>query len=323
MNQHARPFLWKPGHGPDGAVIERLQKHSPRPREPMGEAWFMGEKREMFDYLLRGDLSGLELSQLSRPLEEVASGNSCFGPMREWHEWLLFLLPRLIVESMSPHRRRLQELLVSAVMSEYWDVTQPGPYREFHSDLLHSLGQVIMDRSKWSNGSPILGRVLHAPSDASNAPWGWWEASGDLSSSLFFCLKYLGPERIGAWVRSVVAIEDPHWMAQLLVWLEGAQSLLRTPGLQPKDVFMREPRVDWESSHVLDGNYGADRSPSVLKSPLLPSANKQAFLAAVREVLSEEALQQWRQEIGRIDYLAQETSHIIETPTAFQWLACE
>jgi hypothetical protein len=88
LKQYALPFLWTPGQGPDSAAVERLQKHSPRPREPMGEAWFMGEKREMFDYLLHANPSDLELNQLARPLEEVASGNSCFGPMREWHEWL-------------------------------------------------------------------------------------------------------------------------------------------------------------------------------------------------------------------------------------------
>jgi hypothetical protein len=49
----------------------------------MGEAWFMGEERRVFDWLL-GNLDEFALEELRDPLEEIASGNSSFGSYDEW-----------------------------------------------------------------------------------------------------------------------------------------------------------------------------------------------------------------------------------------------
>src|SRR6516162_3044560 len=84
-------FVWLPGKGIDPAALERLKIHFKRPKEPMGEAWFMGERRRLFDNL-QGDLSLLSTRDLQEPLEEIASGTSSFGPMAEWHSWYHYLL---------------------------------------------------------------------------------------------------------------------------------------------------------------------------------------------------------------------------------------
>ena len=48
------------------------------PREPMGEAWFMGTSRSMYDWLY-GDIAALSMSRAERALEAIASGTSSFG----------------------------------------------------------------------------------------------------------------------------------------------------------------------------------------------------------------------------------------------------
>lgn len=60
-----------------------MRDHFRRPAAPMGEAWFMGEERRVFDWLL-GNLDEFALEELRDPLEEIASGNSSFGSYDEW-----------------------------------------------------------------------------------------------------------------------------------------------------------------------------------------------------------------------------------------------
>ena len=171
----------------------------------------MGEQREMFTYLLEQELELLDHSQLANPLTEIASGTASFGPIAEWQAWFNYLLPRLMPIAMQARKAEIHELLVTAFITQHpAGVTEP-PYRGFREDALRTLGQCIMDGSKWNDNQISLGRVLvHPPSDLRGS-WGWWEASGDLSASLFFCLKYLMADEIKSWVRSVLATSDPHW----------------------------------------------------------------------------------------------------------------
>ncbi len=61
----------------------------------MGEAWFMGTEREMYPELL-GDLNAVAIEDLQKPLGEIASGTSSFGPMEEWHSWFHYLLGQVL-----------------------------------------------------------------------------------------------------------------------------------------------------------------------------------------------------------------------------------
>ena len=45
-------YLWRPRRGIDTVALARLCASFPRPHELMGEAWFMGDKRRMYDELL-------------------------------------------------------------------------------------------------------------------------------------------------------------------------------------------------------------------------------------------------------------------------------
>ena len=71
-----------------------------------------------------------------------------------------------------------------------------------------------------------LARVLHRSNNNPNRVWCWWDACGDFSSSMFFCLKYLPETMVGNWFRSVLAIKSPHWRAQILVWMVGVHDML-------------------------------------------------------------------------------------------------
>ena len=69
MSQNASPsYLWIPELGPDPAALDRMARAFPKPPTPMGEAWFMGNEREMYPQLL-GDLDALPDDDIERPLE--------------------------------------------------------------------------------------------------------------------------------------------------------------------------------------------------------------------------------------------------------------
>jgi hypothetical protein len=287
----------------------------------MGEAWFMGAEREMYTYLLERELEDLRERELEEPLREIASGNSCFGPMREWTMWLDYFATRLVPICLKPCYRTLQELLCTAVMAQYNTGFKDASYSQFGEDVLATLEQCVMDPSKWKEGRPILGRVLYGPPPPNSIGWGWWATSGDLSSSLFLCLKYLEPAQIGAWAESVLSISDAHWRAQLLVWLSGARRIL-VDGQQPKAVFMQAPEIDWAESHILDGNYTGNYAQpgNVL---LVPEQNSAEFRKAVRRHLTPPTLIEWRQSIAAVDYLVGESAHMTNSEDKEFWLENE
>jgi hypothetical protein len=277
----------------------------------MGEAWFMGSEREMYTYLLERELEELSEGELEEPLREIASGNSCFGPMPEWKLWLDYLASRLVPICLRPSHRTLQELLCTAVMAQYHSGFDDPPYPNFGEDLLATLGQCIMHPTKWEAGRPVLGKILYARPSPKAIGWGWWAASGDLSSSLFFCLKFMAPAQVGPWAESVLNISDAHWRAQLLVWLAGARRIL-VEGQQPKAIFMQAPEIDWAESHILGGNYSGDYAQSQ-DVPLVPESNVAELRKTVQRHLTPATLAEWRKSITANEYLAGEAAHIINS----------
>lgn len=305
-------FRWTPGVGPDHQALARMASHARRPQLPMGEAWFMGDQREMYAYLAEQELDVLDHSQLAIPLAEIAGGTASFGPMAEWQSWFNYLLPRLVPIAMQAYKAEIHELLITAFITQHPAGVSEPPYRGFREDTLHTLGQIIMDGSKWNEGQISLGRVLvHPPSDL-HSSWGWWEASGDLSASLFFCLKYLMADEIEGWVRSVLIIPDPHWRAQIMLWIMGSQLLLDEKPEQPSNLEGKEPGVEWELSHCLTGNYTGRFEQPIALIPFIPSANKLAFRAALHKYLTDSELLEWRKSVETIDYLALEALPIAE-----------
>ena len=112
----------------DQEALRRLREQFTRPKQPMGEAWFMSDQRRMFPELM-GDLDQVTGYGLQQPLNEIASGTSSFGPMGEWTEWYHYLLaqalPRCHDGSVCGS---IVESLVNGFMALYPNGVHAAPY---------------------------------------------------------------------------------------------------------------------------------------------------------------------------------------------------
>lgn len=252
----------------------------------MGEAWFMGETRHMFGNLM-GDLDAIPVQDLQKALEEIASGTASFGPSDEWRGWFHYMLPRLAPRANESWLKALNELLVTAFVTQYPCGIVDPPYPGFRTDVLNTLGRTMMDPACWRNGRVIPGTLLKRHNRWPNGLWGWHETSGDLSAALFFNLKYLPAGDVRSWMASVLAIACPYWRAQLMVWFVGAHDVLSGSVRQPAD-FASNPQIDWDWSHCLKLE---NLAPN--ESSFFPDQNCKAALEVVRETMNAEFYLEW------------------------------
>ena len=249
----------------------------------MGEAWFMGEVREMYPELL-GDLGQLTDEQIYKPLEELASGISSFGQLEEWVEWYHDLLPRLLERPWTSYSYSAVELLITAFFELHPEGVQNARYEEFRADTLLTMGRYIMAPQLWPDGHADHQLCLHKY-QCVDGTYGWYDSSGLLSASLFLCLKYLPEDAIESWFESVLAVPDPYWHEQVIVWLVGAYPILTNAIEQPSQFPEYGPyRMGWDWSHVLRGNYTGDLRPEVPLTTFLPEPNRETLLRGARGV---------------------------------------
>ena len=308
-------FLWIPGQGPDKAALARLRDAFPRPSKPMGEAWFMGE-RKMYPELL-GDLSSLSAWDLQKPLEEIAGGTCSFGAMDEWRDWYHYLLGQLVPRAHESFVYSVLETLVSGFVSQYPNCVHRPPYPRFLEDSLLTLGRCMMDPANWRGSDLVLGSMLRRSNNNPNRIWLWDSASGDFSASMFFCLKYLPEPLKRDWLESVLAIESPYWRAQVLVWLIGSEEMLggriQWPSQFRSDVV---PAVFWDGSHCLDRELAQkDESGAARFDAFLPEQTCTQVLATVRGHFSRDEILRWRRSIGAVPALVDELG---ELPDVFE-----
>jgi hypothetical protein len=311
-------FEWRPGVGAAADALQRLSRAFKRPREAMGEAWFMGDDRRMY-HELRGDLAALSTDLFQHVLEEIASGIRCFGHHREWDEWFHYLLARLIPRGHEHDGSPLLESLVSTFMVLYPNGVYREPYAGFLADLLCTLGRCMMAPECWNGQQALLGRFLHRSNHNAREVWGWCNASGDLSASLYFCLKYLPPDCVARWFMSVLAIESPYWRAQLIVWLVGSNDMLQGRMLWPCELDgCAYPSVTWAYSHGLRPDLAkTDESGAPAVQAFLPEAARDAVLTVVRSHFTETVFLEWLESIGEVPELQAE---LAEIPSAFEAL---
>jgi hypothetical protein len=261
----------------------------PKPKKPMGEAWFLGERR-MFPELL-GNLEELANEQIWDPLDELASGPGSFGQQDEWTEWYHYLLPRLLTRDWHSAYDPAG-LLITCFVAQHPDSDGRFAYPGFRRDALATLGQYHMSPSFWSGGVVDIERCLHKYETVAGTRE-WYNCGGSLSASLLFCLKYLPAEDVRPWFESVVAIKDPHWIQQVVVWLIGVHPLLTCQIDQPADFSENGPyRVSWDWSHALKGNYSGDHREPVTQVPFLTRANCETLLAVVKNWDGSEFLEE-------------------------------
>jgi hypothetical protein len=259
----------------------------------MGEAWFMSEERRMYPDLL-GDLAVIPIERLQRALTEIATGTSSFGTHEEWQDWFHYLLPRLVPRSHDTFVEPLLEILITALFTQYPAGMGTEPYRGFRDDVLNTVGRCMMDRICWPDGALDPEICLNRYFVARRGLWFWDRASGALSASLFLHLKYLELQELEPWLDSVLAIDEPHWRAQVMIWLLGAHRLLtgavRQPsGFSPDDY----PQIDWEWSHCLQGDYSGLNGGDGSQVDFIPEANRLAALEAVKAHFTETVCLDW------------------------------
>jgi hypothetical protein len=279
----APAFCWIPGRAADPAALARLRAQWPRrPREPMGEAWFMGETRRMFDELM-GDLAAVDDERLCRALEEIGSGTQSFGHMQEWDDWFHFLFAPLIERLPRTCRRAgdsLLEYVVTALMSLHPDAVAAPPYAGFVEDVLMTLGRAVVAREPWGVDDP-----WSWVRDARSTQLQRHRTQGEFAASAFLHLKYLPADAVPAWTASMLDIPHPVWRAQVLPWLAGMADV--SVGRSEDDRFARD-NLEWAWSHALERSKGDVPAPIAL-----PDANVQAMVATVRRAMNRGRYEAW------------------------------
>ena len=278
----------------------------------------MGDDRRIY-HELRGDLATLSTGQLQDVLHEIASGTSCFGPLREWNEWFHHLLAPLIPRAHEHHVSSLVESLISAFVALHPNGVYREPYSGFLADVMCSLGRCMMAPECWSGQHALTGRFLHRSNNNPRQVWRWWDASGDFSASLYFCLKYLPADCVAGWFKSVLAIESPHWRSQLIVWLVGSNDMLRGRMLWPSELDSGAyPSVAWEFSHGLRPDLAkSDESGAPAMPAFLPDAARDAVLTVVHGHFTDTVFLEWLDSIGTVAELQAELADI---PSMFEAL---
>lgn len=271
----------------------------------MGEAWFMSEQRKFYTELMDRGPEAIQTNDASMILFEITSGISSFGPLEEWRSWFHYLLPRLTRRAFDRTvASYLVESLVSGFVANY-PATIVEPYRGFRQDVLSTLPVSIMSPTLWSNGSIRVGKALCERPRKAGVLWGWYEPSGDFSSLMYFCLKYLDVRCLDGWAKSLLSIRDPHWGAQVLAWLVAFYRLLDSGINQPVEFDRVHPDSSWESSGCLRGNYTGEYSnPS--ETPFLPQESIEAFLAAIKRHVNEDLVLRWAAAFADFPYLEAE-----------------
>jgi hypothetical protein len=263
-----------------------------KPKKPMGEAWFISDERKLYRELL-GDFDLLSDNELLDPLREMI-GPSCFGSHDEWTEWFHYLLPRLVRREWGRTVYHPVELIISAFVAQHPDSGGEMPYPEFTSDALLTIGRCIMAPDCWPDGVLHATRCLNK-SRRVDGTFGWYDADGLLSASLFFCLKYLPCNQVTPWFESVFAIPNAYWRAQVVVWLIGAHPLLTGAIHQPSQLPEVGPcKIGWDASYSLGGNYTGNFDPPILLTPFIPEVNKAAMLETIRDLDLNEFLLEWQ-----------------------------
>jgi hypothetical protein len=159
---------------------------------------------------------------------------------------------------------------ITCFVAQHPDSDGVLPYPAFHSDALATIGHYHMSPYFWPGGAVDIERCLHKYETVGGTRE-WYNCGGSLSASLFFCLKYLPHEGVAPWFESLVAIEDMHWIEQIIVWLVGAHPMLTHQIAQPAELPEDGPyRVSWDWSHDLTGNYSGSFEEPVARVPFLP-----------------------------------------------------
>ena len=306
-SQIITPFRWVPGQGPDLKALAHLKSNFDRPTRAMGEAWFLGPERDVYDWLLEKDLAYVSYDEIERVLTEIAGGLKNFGHADAWADWYGYLLPIWIERAFDNELEYVVEYLVTAFMAVVPDHDVSWGYRSFRSDALLTLGKAIMSPKLWPEGPDRSVNCLHLRNKLPTGYPIWGDASGDFSASMFFCLKYLPSSHVSEWTKSVFAISCPRWRAQVLVWLCGVKDLLDGKIKHPSDWPEKDRfRFSWAWSHLVGATnlaYEESTGQADREIEFLPKTNREIFNETVSKLLRERLLSEWLLSLMSYEYL--------------------
>lgn len=276
-------YQWVPGCGPSATSLNRMRELIKMPEEPMGEAWFISKERVLYWEMLEQDPLALSDIYIWKVLFEIASGTKSFGHLEEWDQWFQFLLPSLIEKS----REQLSHL--EDTMGTFFSVFDNGIteiYDGFRDDVISSLSLCLMEGELWCDWVDEITKMkTRRPKFLVDRGvlrrWSCRNAREEVSISLFFCLKYLHPEEIAGWVKSLAAIDDPFWQGHLLVWLLGFDDLINQPPATDQWIRKGATSIRWQYDYLSD------------ERDFLPEVNVQTFLDSVRQEINAETLFRW------------------------------
>ncbi|MBW4580572.1 MAG: hypothetical protein KME42_13495 [Tildeniella nuda ZEHNDER 1965/U140] len=310
--------------------LGRMQAHFHKPLEPMGEAWFMSEKRRMFHELMEQPIEQVPVKILSKALTEISSGTCCFGHRDEWDQWFKYLLPYSIArchELVSYDETLLIQDIAAAFMCIYWKGI-PEEYPEFREDVICSLSVSLMVSDLWIDYQDELTKssypkfnfqIWRNKNDTLRMDWNARKANCNLSSMMFFCLKYLEPKEIYTWIHSCISIYDPYWRGALSVWLLGASDLLCKSIIVPSDVDRAIPQVIWQGSRMLGsiaGSVDAKYPPMEEHNDniyFLPQEKTVALREEVNRLITPELILDWAELFSHDPFLLESTYSVPES----------
>ena len=165
-------------------------------------------------------------------------------------EWYHYLLPRLLKRHWKPLLSHPVELLVTGFVTQHPDSRGNLPYAHFRADALATLGQSIMSPDYWQVPYVEVPDFFNKWAGPTGVR-GWDIVDGLLSGSLFFCTKYLPADAVAPWFKSVLAIPNIYWRAQLITWLVGAHPILTNqigqPAQFPEDLHLIPSLIEPDS----------------------------------------------------------------------------
>ncbi len=257
----------------------------------------------------------LSPGRLSGALELILMDTSAFHLFDERDAWYHYFLAQLLPRS----DEYMLELLVSCFFAMHPSGVVMPPYNGYLDDVLNTLGRCMMESRGWNGDDISVGSMLLRSNDLRGQSWFSWDASGDFSASMYFCLKYLPSSLIQDWFASVLAIRSPHWRARVLVWLVGSHAALRgdiaSPSAFPAVTF---PSVAWEGSHCLGQELVSyDRFGPGSVASFLPTTSRETVLAVTRRYFAENVLDSWLESVSQVPYLESELADI---PSTFERL---
>ncbi len=280
-------YQWIPGRGPLAPSLKRMREQIKRPDQPMGEAWFISEERFLYVEMMEQDPLKLSDRYLQGVLWEIASGTKSFGHLEEWDQWFQFLLPALIERSHEGWH------FLEDAMTTFFNIFDNGVteiYDGFRDDVISSLSLCLMKGELWSDWVDELTKLkTRRPDFLANGAmphnWNCRETNPEVSVSMFFCMKYLRPEEITSWVKSLVGINDPFWRAHLLVWLVGFDDFMKKSPATKQRIKKALPVIRWQHDFLTE--------PASNEIDFLPEANVRAFFDNVRQEIDSEVLFHW------------------------------